>query len=326
VQSVLNDPGRAGELDRSLTQVAVGMTRNSEYEADQYGALYMYRAGYNPRFAMTLHAEFRKAMGEIPPGMDHPPFAEREARVKDFLIDLRGRTREFDLGVKAMAAQNYDEAARRFEVFLSILPRSAPGHMNLAVARHRQAMARLGADQRFKRTTDLDPDSRAQAIQLHSAGTGDKLDPRVDRARLREAAAEYRTALRLDPNYALARVNYGAVLLDLGKVADARKVLEMATKRNPKSAGAWNNLGVAYLLGKDTKKAQGAFDTAAKLDAKLADPWFNLGTMHAEAGDVERAMAAWDEYTKRDSGTGWAKAVRAKKAELAQRKGKGKTK
>ena len=57
-----------------------------------------------------------------------------------------------------------------------------------------------------------------------------------------------------------------------------------------------------------------------------ADPWFNLGTMHAEAGDVERAMAAWDEYTKRDAGTGWAKAVRAKKAELAQRKGKGKTK
>jgi predicted Zn-dependent protease len=321
-QTVLNDPSRSGELDRSLAGVATGMTRNSEYEADQYGALYMYRAGYNPRYAMSLHAEFRKAVGEIPPGMDHPPFAEREARVKDFLIDLRGRTREFDLGVKALAEQDYDEAARRFEVFLSILPRSAPGHLNLALARHRQAMARLGADQKWKRTTDLDPDSRAQAIQLHSAAGPEKLDPRVDRARLREAAAEYRMALKIDPAYALARVNYGAVLLDLGKVPDARKLLEAAVKKTPKLAGAWNNLGVAYLLGKDVKKALAAFETAVKLDAKLADPWFNLGGLHVDGGDIEKALAAYDEYTKRDSGTGWAKAVRARKAELAQRRSK----
>ena len=80
-----------------------------------------------------------------------------------------------------------------------------------------------------------------EGVLRYRAGGEEKLDPRVDRARLREAAAEYKTALRLDPHYSLARVNYGAVLLDLGKLADAKKVLETATKRTPKLAGAWNN-------------------------------------------------------------------------------------
>ena len=233
--------------------------------------------------------------------------------------------REFDLGNKALSEGDYATAARHYEVFLAVLPQSAPAHMNLAVARHRQAVERLGSDQRWKRTTDLDPDSRAKAIELHSAGSGGKLDPRLDKARLKEAAAEYKTALRLDPSYTLARVNYGALLLDLGRAKDAQKVLEAATRKASKSAGAWNNLGVAYAVNGDAKKAAAAFDKAAQLDAKLADPWFNLGALYAASKDAKeqgKAVDAWDQYVERDAASGWAKRVRALKADFLSKPAK----
>ena len=186
----------------------------------------------------------------------------------------------------------------------------------MAVALHRQALARVGTEQKYKRTTDIDPDSRAAAVELHSA-TGEKPDPRVDQRLLREAAAEYKTALRLDPSYMLARINYGALLLDLGKPEAARKELELATQRAPSSASAWNNLGIVYAVSGDAKKATSAFEKSAKLDDKFADPWFNLGVLRTDAGQGDKAMAAYDEYAKRDGTSGWAKAARARKADVA---------
>jgi predicted Zn-dependent protease len=318
VQTVLNDARASRDAqEHALGQVMTGMTRQSEYEADQYGALYMYRAGYNPRYAMELHSQFRKVFGEIPAGLDHPTFEDRAARLKDFLIELRGRVREFERGGKKLKDGDYAGAARSYEIFLAVLPKNAPGHMNLALARHRQALTRLGAEQKYKRSTDLDPDSHAAAIELHSSGPAPKPDPRIDQALLREAAAEYKTALRLDPGYALARVDYGALLLDLGDVKNATKVLERAVQAAPALAIAWNNLGVAYAMGKDVKKATDALEKAGKLDGKLADPWFNLGVVWADAGQKDQAVGAFEQYAVRDRDSGWAKKARQRKAGLA---------
>jgi tetratricopeptide (TPR) repeat protein len=296
----------------------VGMTRQAEYEADQYGALYMYRAGYNPRYAMDLHTQFRQAFGDIPAGLDHPTFEERAARVKDFLIELRGRVREFERANRRFRDGDYAGAARGYEIFLAILPKNAPAHLNLALARHRQALLTLGTDQKFKRSTDLDPDARAAAIELHAAGAP-RPDPRIDAALLREAAAGYKTALRLDPGYALARVNYGALLLDQGDVKNAIRVLEraVAAPAGQALALAWNNLGVAYAMGKDPAKASEAFERAVRLDGKLADPYFNLGVLWADAGQKQKAVAAFEQYAARDRDSGWSKKARQRKAELA---------
>ncbi len=320
VQTVINDPKASdGDKQRALSTVMTGMTRQAEYEADQYGALYMYRAGYNPRYAIDLHVQFRKVFGEIPAGLDHPTFEDRSARLKDFLIELRGRVREFERGNKKFKDADYAGAARSYEIFLAVLPKNAAAHMNLGLAKHRLALLRLGTDQKYKRSTDLDPDSRAGAIELHSSGGAPKPDPRINQALLREAAAEYKTALRLDPSYTLARINYGALLLDLGDVKNATKMLERAVKTSPRNALAWNNLGVAYAMGKDIKKATAALEDAGKLDGKLADPWFNLGVVWADAGQKDKAVGAFEQYAVRDRDSGWAKKAKQKKAELASK-------
>jgi predicted Zn-dependent protease len=316
VQTVVNDPKASkAEVEQAMASVAVGMTRQQEYEADQYGALYMYRAGYNPRYAMELHVQFKKVLGEIPPGLDHPTFEDRAARLKDFLIELRGRVREFERGNKKFREGDYAGAARSYEIFLAVVPRNAPGHMNLALAKHRQALVRLGSDQRYKRATDIDPDARVAAIELHSADKPTQ-DPRIDKQLLREAAAEYKTTLRLDPSYTLARVNYAALLLDTGDVKGATQMLEKAVKAEPKNALAWNNLGVAYAMNKN-KKAVQALETATKLDPKLPDPWFNLAVVEADAGHKEKAMAAYAKYAELDPDSGWSRKAKKAKAELA---------
>ena len=314
LQAVLNDPNASAGLGRGLATVAVGMTRASEHEADQYGALYLYRAGFDVRTMIELHRDFARYLGEVPPGMDHPPFAEREARVRDFLIELRGRVREFSRAVEALRVGANADAARRLEVFLAVLPRTAAGHLNLGLARHRQALERLGADAKWKRATDLDPDARVKAIELRSGAPAPAVDPRIDRQRLREAAAAYRTALRLDPGYVMARVDYAALLLDLGQNKEARALLETAVKHGPRNALAWTNLAIARWLDKDLKGTKEAFDRATSIDPKLADPWFNQAVMMTDAGDRKAAAKAWDEYLTRDSTSGWAKAARARKA------------
>src|SRR5581483_12480894 len=106
------------------------VSRAHEFEADQFGALYAYRAGYNPAESLTLHATMLAAMGEIPRGMTHPTHAERIARVRDYLLDLRAKVRGFDLGVKALNAGDYDVAQAKFEVFLGVYPDSLSARSN----------------------------------------------------------------------------------------------------------------------------------------------------------------------------------------------------
>ena len=76
---------------------------------------------------MTLHEKMLQAMGEIPRGMTHPTHAERIARVRDYLLDLRAKVRGFDLAVKALNGGDYDAAQASFEVFLGVFPDSLAG-------------------------------------------------------------------------------------------------------------------------------------------------------------------------------------------------------
>ena len=114
-----------GEGD--LYSLLMTISRAHEFEADQFGALYAYRAGFNPAASVTLHEKMLQAMGEIPRGMTHPTHAERIARVRDYLLDLRAKVRGFDLAVKALNGGDYDAAQAKLEVFLGVFPDSLLG-------------------------------------------------------------------------------------------------------------------------------------------------------------------------------------------------------
>lgn len=63
--------------------------RDNELEADRMGALYAYRAGYDPTAALAVMEEFRRIQGDDPSDfeilfMSHPGSTERSDSLKDY--------------------------------------------------------------------------------------------------------------------------------------------------------------------------------------------------------------------------------------------------
>jgi len=270
VASSMGGEGKAlmgGESD--LYALLMTISRAHEFEADQFGALYAYRAGFNPAEAVTLHEVMLRAMGEIPRGMTHPTHAERIARVRDYLLDLRAKVRGFDLAVKALNSGDYDAAIGHLEVFLGVFPDSTGERSNLGVALHRKALMALVPETRFRRATDVDPSSRARKIELRANETnvgGLKAAPKIDERMIKEALGEYQAALSIDPTYAFAQVNIGCALDDLKDRKGARVALEKAVRMAPQSKEAWNNLGAVAAEMGDTPRALEALAKATALD------------------------------------------------------------
>ncbi len=312
--------GRAligGEGD--LYALLMTISRAHEFEADQFGALYSYRAGFNPAEAVRLHEVMLQAMGEIPRGMTHPTHAERIARVRDYLLDLRAKVRGFDLAVKALNGGDYDAAQSRFEVFLGVFPDSLSARSNLGVALHRKALSALEPSTRFRRTTDVDPNSRARKIELRAGEVtagGLKQAPKIDERMLKEAMGEYQAALAIDPNYVFAQINIGAALDDLKDRKGARVALEKAVRMAPQSKEAWNNLGAVAAEMGDTPRALEALAKATAIDGGFVDAWFNLGMTYEQAGKPKDAAAAWDKYVALDGKSGWTEVAKQHRARL----------
>ncbi|MDB4964816.1 MAG: Peptidase family [Myxococcales bacterium] len=306
-----------GESD--LYSLLMTISRAHEFEADQFGALYAYRAGFNPAASVTLHEKMLQAMGEIPRGMTHPTHAERIARVRDYLLDLRAKVRGFDLAVKALGSGDYDAAQSKLEVFLGVFPDSLSARSNLGVALHRKALSALEPSTRFRRSTDVDPNSRARKIELRAGETsvgGLKAAPKIDERMIKEAIGEYQSALALDPNYVFAQVNIGAALDDLKDRKGARVALEKAVRMGPTSKEAWNNLGAVAAEMGDTPRALEALNKATALDGGYLDAWFNLGMTYEQAGKGKDAAAAWDKYVALDGKSGWSEIAKQHRARI----------
>jgi predicted Zn-dependent protease len=303
----------AGELMGLLNTVS----RAHEFEADQFGTLYAYRAGFNPAASLALHEKMLQAMGEVPRGMTHPQHADRLARMRDYLLDLRSKVRGFELAVKALHDGDYPQAANRFEIFLGIFPDSLAARSNLGVALHRQALAALPPSSNFRRTTDVDPDSRARKIELRAAAPEvGGLRAKADERLLRDAVAEYRAALAIDPRYTHAQVNLGAALDDLKDRKAARATLESAVRAAPQSKEAWNNLGAVAAVAGDTPRALEALQKAVGIDGSYPEAWFNLGLTYEQAGKPKDAAAAWDKYLALDGKSGWAEVARGHRGRI----------
>ncbi len=318
VASSLSGARAFGADGSGLADLMNTVSRAHEFEADQFGALYAYRAGFNPAVEIALFEEMRRDMGEIPHGLNHPTDGERVARVRDYLLDLRAKVRGFDLATKALKEGDFDGAREHLEVFLGVFPESLSARSNLVVAIHRKALAALGPSSRFRRATDVDPNSRARPIALHAGevSVGLKAAPKIDERLLREAAGEYQAALAVDPSYAPALTNLGAALDDLRDHRRARDVLEQAVRVAPQSKEAWNNLAAVAAGMGDTARALAALDKATALEGGYADAWFNRALVLEQAGRAKDAAAAWDRYLSLDSKSGWAEVARNRRAQI----------
>ncbi len=103
-----------------------------------------------------------------------------------------------------------------------------------------------------------------------------------------EALAEYREALRLDPQMFEAANDIGKLLFEQGRPAEALDYCETAVRLKPDRATLHNNLGLTLeALGRfDEARAQ--FAEAARLDETYAVPRFEIGrTLLKQGRDAE---------------------------------------
>jgi len=104
------------------------------------------------------------------------------------------------------------------------------------------------------------------------------------------AKAEYRRALELEPGYAPAHINLGALLLEEGEVGAAITHYRVAGELQPDRAEVLSNLGNAFSRKGDLDGAVSCFWKALELDPECVPAHNNLGTVLTRQGKNEEAL------------------------------------
>lgn len=108
------------------------------------------------------------------------------------------------------------------------------------------------------------------------------------------AIAEYRLALRFNPDFALAASALAYQLGTQQRYAEAEPLLRDSLRVDPRNADTWFNLGFVCDKLREPAKAAAAFREAVALDPKLDRAWYGLGLALAAQGEHEQAAQAFE--------------------------------
>lgn len=100
----------------------------------------------------------------------------------------------------------------------------------------------------------------------------------------------YEETLRRNPASWMAHNNYGLVLKDQGRAAEAESHFREAIRLRPDNARAWNNLGLVLKAQHRLTEAELAFRSAIDIDLHFSEARSNLGLLLVEQESVEEGM------------------------------------
>jgi len=110
-----------------------------------------------------------------------------------------------------------------------------------------------------------------------------------------DAITYFRTALRINPNYADAWYNLGNTYGKSGQTALAIEAYQQALRVNPKYIEVWHNLGIAYGESGQTAAAIEAFREALRINPEHGEASFNLGNFYRKSGQTTLAIEAYQQ-------------------------------
>lgn len=112
-----------------------------------------------------------------------------------------------------------------------------------------------------------------------------------NQGKLGEAIAEYDEAIRLDPSFALAYSNRGAIYARLGQFQQAIQNLNKAIYLDPRLVLAHYNRGLIYAWFNQHQLAIKDFSEVIHLNLKDADAYYYRGISYREQGKRAEALA-----------------------------------
>ena len=116
--------------------------------------------------------------------------------------------------------------------------------------------------------------------------------------RLDEAITSYQQALRLEPNFAEAHNNLGAVLKERGNLEEAAASFRQALRLASDNAEAHNNLGVVLEEEGKFDEAIASFQKALRTRPDYAEAHYNLGNVLKAQRKLEEAVTSLQQAVR----------------------------
>jgi len=115
-----------------------------------------------------------------------------------------------------------------------------------------------------------------------------------------DAAAAFREAIKVQPDYTNAWYNLGWAYARAGQFSAAAGAYRQLTKLAPRDARAWIELGDAEAGAGRQTEAVAAYNAVIKLKPDSADGYFHLGAALANQGNTTEAVDAFRQALRRD--------------------------
>jgi len=273
------------------------ISRQKELEADRMGVIYAAVAGYKAGAAFSI---LDRAVMNL--DARHPGSKERKARIAERIRSALDKTDLFYAGLLLYHAGDLAASEGAFRGFLSVY--QAPEVYNdLGAVFHARAGAevfdscRKGPPLFQSGPLLLGTTSAGTLTTQASAGGGCNRD--AYKGWLRDALAQYRKALELDPGNTAALVNSGIALTDLGEYEMAVGFLKRALAHGGPRKEIHNDLGAAYLRMKEYEKAEKSLNQAGDFPGA----WFNRGVLEGLRGTA-REREFFAKFLREDRGNG----------------------
>jgi len=191
--------------------------RDDESESDRYGMVYMKRAGYDPRAAVTLQETFVRLSQDHKSNFieglfaSHPPSPERVAANKATLAEL-GEGGEWGREVYAQKVGKLKATRAAYQDYDKGLQALAQGDVKQADALAKKAVAAEPREARFQELLG-DIEMKQNNNQM--------------------ALGYYMRAISMQPDYFRPHVQSGIVLNKLGRTAEAEPYLKRSIELLP---------------------------------------------------------------------------------------------
>lgn len=277
--------------------------RGSEVAADQVGALYLLRAGWEIQDAMDLMRQMDAwersvsgaSLGQLTWITDHPRSSSREAWLEAFRAKLKLHQAELDDAL-TLVKNNVmlDSAVAMLDRVLADFPDLVAARHARAAALHREWVN--AAPVRFLQLRSSVPTFEARFIE----GIRGAPEPRLlDRAR-----DEYRRVLALDTHpYTLS--NLAVLDAYAGDQTAARARADSAARLAPDDPLVANNRGAVLFLAGNFAAARDIFARLAREHRDWPAVQFNLGRTQLALGDSAAARTTLERYASTDDEGAW---------------------
>jgi tetratricopeptide (TPR) repeat protein len=327
------DAGKVSPAISQVLQVLSGHPSADGYNA--LGALFAQGSNFScaiPAFETALRLDPNAAETRFNLAVALVRMGKKEEGADNFRLLISQQPDSFvahnALGLVLEDLGDQVQAAEEFKAALKINPRFALAASNLAHLLHgqkryqaeifylREALAsdapkhlafdlqlELGAAYELNGDTDQAVDTLRSVVASNpdSAKAHFNLATEfADHVRYKEAAAEYKETIRLDPGDNSARLSLAKALVEATEDAAAVPCLQEYIRRAPQDYEGYLVLGRAHRRLGDLTGATEAFRRAAELKPDSYEAQYNLGHELAETGDRPHAIAHLEAAEKLD--------------------------